>query len=411
MLFYIIRIRSLYCRQASTKGLKVQCKIDGQGSTIARLQHQLQIHKEKCTDCKLCLSECVFLQKYGSPKKIAGEYQVNDSRYDLMPFECSLCGLCAAVCPAKINPATMFSAMRREMVRQGRVDNGKYRALLRYERIGTSRLFSHFSFPTACDTVFFPGCALAGSRAKVVLALFAHLQRTIPTLGIVLDCCTKPSLDLGREVFFQRMFGDIKKVLRQAGVSRILVACPSCYSVFKDYAKEFTVETVYQYLASTASLPRAKIEGVVTVHDPCSIRNEMQVQVSARQILQRMGLAVEEMAHHGALTFCCGEGGAVAFSNTDLARTWGKRRKAEAAGRRVIAYCAGCTEYLSSSTATSHLLDVIFQPNKVMAGKKGYAKFPWTYLHRLYLKYSFKQKLVSAATGKRASCRPPSAFI
>ncbi|MBI4793109.1 MAG: 4Fe-4S dicluster domain-containing protein, partial [Deltaproteobacteria bacterium] len=84
-----------------------------------QLAHELIVQSGKCIECKLCRKECRFLQKYGSPKHIADTYDPASARDQLMPFECSLCQLCAAVCPVKINPAAMFLEMRREAVDRG----------------------------------------------------------------------------------------------------------------------------------------------------------------------------------------------------------------------------------------------------------------------------------------------------
>lgn len=90
---------------------------------LPALKEQLAIMSEECIKCKLCQKECEFLRKYGKPKDIADSYNPSDNLFQGMPFECSLCQLCAAVCPVKINPASMFFEMRRETVRRG---NGDY---------------------------------------------------------------------------------------------------------------------------------------------------------------------------------------------------------------------------------------------------------------------------------------------
>ena len=74
--------------------------------------------------------------------------------------------------------------------------------------------------------------------------LFDRIKTTIPALGVVLDCCMKPSHDLGRESHFQAMFGEMKTYLLDKGVRNILVACPNCYKVFKTCGEEFDVKTV-----------------------------------------------------------------------------------------------------------------------------------------------------------------------
>jgi heterodisulfide reductase subunit C len=70
--------------------------------------------EEKCTTCSLCLKDCAFLRKYGYPKTIADTYDSSRAKDLSVAFECSLCGLCAKVCPAGIDPSRMFPELRRE---------------------------------------------------------------------------------------------------------------------------------------------------------------------------------------------------------------------------------------------------------------------------------------------------------
>src|SRR3990172_7691178 len=130
----------------------------------ASLEKELKIVSEKCIECKLCVKECAFFRKYGTPKEIADSYNPADKDHLSMPFECSLCRLCAAVCPVNIDPSRMFLELRRENVKRGGGDYPEHSVLLAYERRGTSRLYTHYAIPIGCDTVFFPGCALSGTR-------------------------------------------------------------------------------------------------------------------------------------------------------------------------------------------------------------------------------------------------------
>ena len=75
----------------------------------ASLRKELDTISDKCINCKLCQKECEFLRKYGKPKEIADSYDPSDKAHQGMPFECSLCQLCAAVCPVKINPCSYVS--------------------------------------------------------------------------------------------------------------------------------------------------------------------------------------------------------------------------------------------------------------------------------------------------------------
>jgi uncharacterized membrane protein YdjX (TVP38/TMEM64 family) len=318
-----------------------------------------------------------------------------------MPFACSLCGLCAAVCPEGLDPCALFLEMRREAVRWGAGEFPEHKALLGYEARGISPRYSLGALPAGCDTVFFPGCTFSGTRAPRVLQALELLRTQIPHLGVVLDCCSKPSHDLGRQSLFEERFGELHRALLDRGVRTVLVACPNCFKVFQRYGEGLAVRTVYEVLAD-APLPYERaLEGIVTVHDPCVVRFEPGVQAAARRLLERTGLRVEEMKSSGKRTLCCGEGGAVGCVAPELAEAWKKRRAEQAAGRRVATYCAGCAHQLARHTPTSHVLDLVFEPQAALAGKARVRKAPLTYWDRLRLKTKLRRDADAATTWER----------
>ena len=370
-------------------------------SVISSLQQEINLISEKCINCKLCQKECEFLRRYGKPKEIADSYDPSDTRHQGMPFECSLCRLCAAVCPVKINPADMFLEMRKETVLRGNGNYAEHNGILGYEKRGTSKKYTFYSIPEGCDAIFFPGCTLPGTRPDKVLKLFEHMKRTIPSLGIVLDCCTKPSHDLGRENHFHAMFQEMKDYLVEHGVRKVIVACPNCYKVFRKYGDELSVSTVYEFMAQHGGPQTANIDGTISIHDPCALRFEEPVHSAVRDLAFRKGLSVEEMPHSGVKTLCCGEGGSVGCLSPDLSKNWGLLRKKETNGNRIITYCAGCAHFLSSLAPTSHILDLLFEPENTMAGNVKVSKAPFTYLNRLKLKKQLSNMSNGAVTRER----------
>ena len=348
-----------------------------------------------CTGCGVCVAECGFLKLYGSPRALARGYDPEDPKKNALCFECSLCGLCSAVCPVGLDPKALFLEMRREAVDRGFGSFPEHKGLLAYERTGLSKRFSWYGLPKGCTTIFFPGCALPGTRPAATEQVYRMLRETIPDLGIVLDCCTKPSHDLGRERFFQERFGEMVAWLEAAGVRRVLVACPNCYKVFTEYAPQFLTETVYQQLAELApgGVPES-IAAPVTIHDPCVIRFAPAPQDAVRSLLAGAGRRVEEMPHTRSSALCCGEGGSVAALAPDLAESWGERRRVEADGREVVTYCAGCANHLGKKLQVRHILDLVCGTPKPASG-------PITYLNRLRLKYRFRKLVPAALTRER----------
>ena len=358
---------------------------------------------EQCTGCGSCRKDCHFLQEYGLPGDIAKDYGNDPDKGRAAAFACSLCGHCTAVCPAGINPVEMFLDLRREAFLDGSRQIAEHSRVLKYEKKGTSKRYTWYSLPHDCDIVFFPGCTLSGTRPKATNRIYELLQAKDATTGIVLDCCSKPSHDLGRQQHFEAMFFELCKYLREAGVKKVIVACPNCYNVFSRYGKELQVAMIYEYLAEDEFIGKEKLSGTVTVHDPCVFRTASGMHQIIRSIIRSNGLTIREMDHAGERTICCGEGGAVGCIVKNLPRQWGLLRRQEANGEPIITYCAGCAGKLNKFTPTFHLLDLFLEPERMLAGKVSVSRAPFTYLNRLRLKKQLQQKSKGARTRERTS--------
>jgi uncharacterized membrane protein YdjX (TVP38/TMEM64 family)/Fe-S oxidoreductase len=366
------------------------------------LREALQAISSTCIKCDLCQRECRFLKKYGKPKDIADRYDPSRKADQEMPFECSLCGLCAAVCPKELDPAGLFLRMRRETAIRGNGDWTEHATLREYERRGTSRRYSYYGLPESCDTVFFPGCALSGTRSEDVIHTYKRLKEGTPSLGIVLDCCTKPSRDLGRTGHFHVMFEEMRDYLMSQGVKTVIAACPNCYNIFRQYGSGLSTKALYEILAENLPAGIGRATGIVSVHDPCGVRFDGAVHNAVRKILRREGFSIEEMGHTGSHTLCCGEGGAVGLIDPDLAGSWTRLRQDEAAGRKIVTYCAGCASRLSRPGSTFHILDILGDGKTAgFPDRPKVARPPFTYWKRLRLKRWFKKQVPVAATRER----------
>lgn len=226
----------------------------------------------------------------------------------------------------------------------------------------------------------------------------------------MLDCCTKPSHDLGRERFFHSMFYEMQEFLQLHNVKNILVACPSCYQVFQEYGAGLQVKTIYEHLAATV-LPSSTLHATVTVHDPCTTRDEPQIHAAIRQLIRCKSLTIHEMNSCKTQTLCCGEGELLAVSVL-ITRPVGEfNEKRQPATTESLPTVQAVFHLLGSLHPTSHIIDLFFDPQSALAGKAKVAKAPWTYLYRLFLKRYFKKSINAAVsrertfTGERASQR------
>ena len=385
-----------------------------------------------CTRCGACATRCAFLQEYGLPGEIAAAWSVGQGKVD--PFACSLCNLCAALCPEKLEPGDFFLELRRRAAAAPDFDLRPYRPLLSYERLGASSLFAAQSLPVGCRTLFFPGCTLPGTRPQSTRQLFASLQELVPNLGLVLNCCHKPSHDLGRQAYFSERFGALQQGLLSRGVREVVVACPNCYKVFRQYGGRLQVKSAWELLADhqpQVSQPSVVDHGgcgihresepgglhpvtigagdtaltKVTIHDPCPLRHSSQLQQAVRRLAASHGLEVKEMKSSGRRTLCCGEGGAVGRVRPDLAVRWGKMRQEQADGLPVLTYCAGCAGFLRRAGMTTiHLADLLADPAAAINGSAPVTSGPRTYLNRLLCKWQMGRAAVIGGGGVVGCC-------
>lgn len=361
---------------------------DGDGGDGAAFEAKALV--DGCTMCRACVRECAFLQRYGTPGDLAGRFLAAQAPQEAVnPYACSLCALCGAVCPEGLSPERFFLELRRMAVRRGSVSLRPYGRLLAYEARGRSPWLAWRRIPSGCRTVFFPGCALPGTHPQAVRRLVRALREADPSVGIVLDCCMKPSHDLGRHEFFQSAFLPLVAFLEKQGVRRVLTACPSCHKVFRTYATGLETVTVWETEGLGRLLAAGTVSGDVLVHDPCPYREVPEAREAVRRAVRRLGLSVREPKRAGDRTLCCGEGGAVGSVSPDLARRWAERRKAEADGGVVVTACAGCTAFLRRSGLKAvHLADFIQDPVRAAHGRTLAAGSPRTYWNRWRLKKS-----------------------
>jgi uncharacterized membrane protein YdjX (TVP38/TMEM64 family) len=237
----------------------------------------------------------------------------------------------------------------------------RFKGLRNYVSLGRSRWLKSYALPQGCTQVFFPGCALPGTRADLTWEVYTHLAQQISALGLVLDCCAKPYHDIGIQSEFTDNITALSSELQHHGITRVITACPNCYEVFKRYMPQIEVTSVYEILAADMSEGKNAAENPlqVTVHDPCVNRNRTGVQSAVRDLIAARGFAIAEMKNHAETTICCGEGGCVMATAPALAQSWRRQRVHQSDGLPVITYCAGCVEYLSTDMPTLHVLDLL----------------------------------------------------
>lgn len=308
-------------------------------------------------------------------------------------YSCSLCGLCATVCPASLDLRKLFSATREYAVETKTVDINEYRYMfpdrplnvLSMYRELTGVHYNDLSVNQASSVAFFPGCSMLTYNPKLVKEIFGTLQNKYKELTLITDCCSVPLDQLGLKSRGDQYVNSLMEKFKDLRVSSLIVACPNCYYKFLPVLEDSGIQTItiFTALEDTAvfSQPSKKFRSKkVTIHDSCPDRSQGIFASQARKALKQKGFELVEMEHSRELTVCCGSGGQVSSFNPELAGSSLQIRLNEAMNsdaQILAANCQSCALNFakeSSQMKVLHSLNLLLDFEQDFVGVKGKAK-------------------------------------
>lgn len=370
---------------------------------------------KRCIQCECmeCVKECVYLQEYGSyPKRYVREIYNNLSIVsgtrvkNRMINSCSLCGLCAEICPGNLDMGEVCLGARQTMVEQKRMPPSAHDFALTDLRFSNSEHFSLYKHQPGTDAsslLFFPGCQLCASAPDYVEKLYNLLidqnkHQGKKGVGLALGCCGAPAEWAGQTQLFEETQQKFRTEYQAMGSPMLLVACSTCLQMFRKNYPEINIQSLWVYLNEMAlKLPDLSASGIsISIHDPCTTRHENEIHASVRSLLDKLGVSVEELPLARNMTECCGYGGLMWLANRSLSE--------KVVARRInqnkydyLTYCAMCHDFFAKSgKATYHLLDFLFQPDSL---EKRKTTKPAGYSFRRENRARLKSKLLSTLWG------------
>lgn len=361
----------LYTNTAGIEPLPLIPMADvGTGYSAAEATREAQ----RCLQCECmeCVKVCEYLEQYGSyPRQYVRQMYNNLSivmgtrHANKLINSCSLCGLCAEVCPTHLNMGAVCKEARQTMVQQKRMPASAHDFALRDMAFSTSDKFTlarHQPGTDMSEYLFFPGCQLSASAPAQVEQIYDYLRAKLPGTGLMLRCCGAPADWAGRTDLFQSALADFSAWHVAMGRPKLVLACSSCYQVFKTNLPDVTLVSLWE-LFEQEGLPAGVTpvtSGTLSIHDPCSTRHEAAMQESVRRLVQQLGYQVAELPFSREKTTCCSYGGGMWLTNPPLAQKVVERRIA-ASPADYLTYCAMCRDFFAArGKRTLHLLDLIF---------------------------------------------------
>jgi Fe-S oxidoreductase len=359
-------------------------------------------------ECMECVKSCEFLKKFGSyPKKYARQIYGNMTivlgtrSTNKLINACSLCGLCKELCPTDFDMGDLCKQARRVLVEQGHMPPSAHDFALRDMQFSNSEKFAfarHQPGTQASSYVFFPGCQLSASAPEQVEKTYAYLREKLDGVGLMLRCCGAPADWAGRADLFQNARSELSAQLAEMGNPRVILACSSCYQIFKANFPEVEIVSLWELFDQLGLPEHTRPAGVkeISIHDPCTTRYESQIQDSVRRLAGRLGYTVNELPLTREKTTCCSYGGLMWLANPGLAGEVVENRIA-ASPDDYLTYCAMCRDFFAAhGKRTFHLLDLIFdEAPESRAARKGPG-----YSQRHENRARLKQKLLKEVWGE-----------
>ncbi|MBN1535160.1 MAG: FAD-dependent oxidoreductase [Anaerolineales bacterium] len=343
---------------------------------IAYTRDEAVLEAKRCLKCSCdaCVRYCDlmhFFKKY--PKRIAEEVELtihpgtldgNGTLATRFISTCNQCGLCKEVCPIGIDTGEFLLINHRIMREKGAMPWAFHDFWLRDMAFsnGPDTQLSHLpNGYSKSQYVFFPGCQLGASDPKYVIESYQWLLAHKPDTAIMLNCCGAPAEWAGDEIIHNEVIGKLRDQWGTLGKPVVVFACPTCKQMFNRYLPEIEGIFLYDLILKWGDTSTKESNGeIVSIFDPCSSREEPELQQAIRDLVKQAGLVHEPLPMEGRLAACCSWGGQVAIANPRYTREVISARITQNENPYVT-YCINCRDIFASSQKPAyHILDILF---------------------------------------------------
>lgn len=286
-------------------------------------------------------------------------------------WECTTCGACMEVCPARVEHVRHIIDLRRGLVqRQARFpdellsffESMEQRSnpwgMAPAERTKWAAGIEVKPFEAGkTEYLFYVGCAgaFAARNRRTTLATAEILNAggiSWGTLGKEELCCGDSLRRLGNEYVFDQMAKKNVRMFAEKGIKKVVTQCPHCYNTLKNDYRQYDAELeVYHHSEVIHNLiiegrlkPGKTMDlGKVLFHDSCYLGRYNTIYEAPRGVVAlAAGGAPEEMDRHHNRSFCCGAGGGRMWMEERLGKHINVARVEEALEKDPQTICVSC---------------------------------------------------------------------
>ncbi len=367
----------------------------------------LFVHEEisKCTDCEVCTDVCCTyyatnnrlfspLARLQMVKKLLNGESLKQEEIRSI-YLCTECGRCEQVCPFDIKISDVIADSKKILVQKGlgplpkhdviingilekrNAVNGDPKKRLDWipEKYRSSEKFEE----TPSETLLYLGCLPSYLVKESAAATYELLKEAGVDFMVLKDefCCgiypyNAGKLEIAREIFLE----NIEK-FKKLGVKRIIVPCAGCYRCFSKYypdllgKTDFEVFHIIQILNDLLKSEKITLRNnrhSFTFHDSCRLGRKAGFYNEPREILEEMGIEIEELTENRENAYCCGSGSGVRSIDKELSLNIGLKILEESKQNTIIATCPFCIfnlRYIAYKTNSDkklvHISNLVFE--------------------------------------------------
>lgn len=312
-------------------------------------------------------------------------------------FQCSLCGRCKIDCTVAIGSPEMWVELRSALAREGVepeslknlskviAETHNLSAKVNEQRAGWAKKVKvrpDLNRKTGADIVYFVGCVTSFypmvqdvARSFVQLLDLAECDFTL--LGGEEWCCGYPLVSAGhKEEALGTLLHNVETV-KGMGVKTLVVTCPGCLRMWRHGYKTSTgLDLPFEVLHSTELILRLMKEKKIelselpwhlTYHDPCDLGRVSGLFDPPRDIIRSLpAVTFTELEDNRQYCTCCGSGGDLLASNTDMSLAIAARKLEQAlrtGAKTLVTACPSCIRSLTmarlASKAQIEVLDIV----------------------------------------------------
>jgi heterodisulfide reductase subunit D len=363
----------------------------------------------RCNKCGFCQATCPFYQTQleewavarGRLRVLRGVQEGNlplSSGYVRALYNCFSCGACASTCPSGVPVEDILFQARRDaardallpepLTRLGRTisDSGSLTGETGDMRLSWTQNLDFTPRQSGThDLIYFVGCVsslypAAYGLPQSMVSLLESKGEDYAILGGDEVCCGYPLYVSGLVDEARALAEANLRTVREAGASRLITTCPSCFRAWREFYPELLGEDtglevlhVTQWLAG-ADLPMRPLEMRVTYQDPCDLGRASGIYDAPRQFLSSLpGATLVEMAYSRAEALCCGGGGNMESLDSRASKSVTEMRLEQASdtgANLLVTSCPQCKRTLASGHSKGRrvrVVDIVELARRVLA--------------------------------------------